>query len=162
LFRAVGGRLECVGLQLGQGRGALDEPPIPASLLGRGLRWGSLISAARKGAADLASAMQLLRTYHLRAVDGQGQPLPDYDAFVERSAGLAGAALPRRGRPDLGDDHYREVARVYREAWARGDRAPTVAVAEAFSIRKTTAAKWVVVARRRGYLGPAVPRRAGI
>jgi hypothetical protein len=54
------------------------------------------------------------------------------------------------------------VARVYREAWARGDPAPTVAVAEAFSIRKTTAAKWVVVARRRGYLGPAVPRRAGI
>ena len=94
----------------------------------------------------------------------EGRPIagPDLNAYVARMAPLASAVVPTRGRPDLGDDHYREVARVYLEAWNSHDPAPTVAVAQTFRIPKTTAAKRVVVARRCGYLGPAVPRWARV
>lgn len=64
-----------------------------------------------------------------------------------------------RGR-DMGDDHYREVAKVYVDALATGK--PTTAVAKHFQVEKSTAAKKVARARKRGFLPPTSGRgRAG-
>jgi hypothetical protein len=65
-----------------------------------------------------------------------------------------------RGRKPLGPEHYLEVAEVYRKAHASGDH-PTKAVAEHFSVGKSSAAKKVSRARDLGFLKPARRGRAG-
>lgn len=65
-------------------------------------------------------------------------------------------------RPEYrGDDHYRQVARIYLAACdvfsGRGLRpAPNKMLADTFGVPKSTAERWVRVARRRGFLPPAV------
>lgn len=55
------------------------------------------------------------------------------------------------GRPAQYDaEHWAEVAEVYREGWQRGT--PTKAVAEHFTVSKSTAAKWVARCRTLGLL----------
>lgn len=64
------------------------------------------------------------------------------------------------------DDHLRDVARIYREAegqiGSRGVPEPTKAVYEHFKDQasRPTAARWVMEARRRGFLPPAPERQA--
>lgn len=55
-----------------------------------------------------------------------------------------------------GDDHYRAVAREYRNA----DRAPLKAIQERWRVSRATASKWVHEARERGFLG--YPPRRGV
>ncbi len=73
---------------------------------------------------------------------------------------------PRRRRRQHGDEHYRKVAEVYREARARGRRDPTNAVYEwatkaKVNCARSTAGRWVMEARERGFLGKARPGAAG-
>jgi transposase len=73
--------------------------------------------------------------------------------FEDRAAAARAATAAKRGpgRPRLYDDeHFAEVARVYREH--SGGPAPTKAVAESFQTSKATAAKWVARARDMGLL----------
>lgn len=68
---------------------------------------------------------------------------------------------PKGGRPPTyPPDHYRKVAVVYREAYARGE-APRQAVASHFDVAETTAAKWIVRARKLGALRRTSRGRAG-
>lgn len=64
----------------------------------------------------------------------------------------------RRGR--LTDEHFQEVAAVYRAAWKRGD-SPTKAVADHFDRPHSTAADWVLRARRKDFLGESDGTRGG-
>jgi hypothetical protein len=68
---------------------------------------------------------------------------------------LAIAKAPRRagtvGRRPLAKSHYRDVARVYSEAWLAG-ASPTRTVAESFYVTRSAAAKWVTKARSLGFL----------
>jgi hypothetical protein len=52
------------------------------------------------------------------------------------------------------------VADVYHVAYATG-QAPTKAVIERLDLPRSTASRWVRMARERGLLGPATPRKAG-
>lgn len=52
------------------------------------------------------------------------------------------------------------VARVYSCALAAGDK-PAKAVQDAFEVPRYTAGRWVASARKRGFLGPAEPGKAG-
>jgi len=61
---------------------------------------------------------------------------------------------PPARRARLGEEHYRDVARVYREAESAGTH-PTRRVAEWGGVPRSTAATWVKRARDRGLLGPA-------
>jgi hypothetical protein len=87
-------------------------------------------------------------------VNEQGQVF----GFRGRPAGGAPAAiraeLRRHGYQRVDDNHLREVADVYQAA----QQHPTKAVAEKFSVPRPTAARWVLVARQRGFLDPAVRR----
>ena len=57
------------------------------------------------------------------------------------------------------DRRYQRVARVYREAWARGER-PTRAVAQEFGVTSKHAGTLVRRARERGLLPPTSQGRA--
>jgi hypothetical protein len=92
--------------------------------------------------------------------------------YDKRGTGVAGMtasgaaargvrALPQRGYPD---DHYAQVADAYRRAFRRGEsghRKPVEIIAAEFGVPRTTAARWVGEARRRGFLPPAQPGKAG-
>ena len=63
-------------------------------------------------------------------------------------------AKGRGPRQELGEEHLRTVARIYTEAHKRGEH-PTAAVRAAwFPVHPNTAAKWVVLARKAGFLPP--------
>jgi len=75
----------------------------------------------------------------------------------------AAAALrpQRRGRPRLySDDHYARVAGVYLRALDDHRRDPTVAVAQAWEVSRSTAAHWVMRARQSGLLPSTRPGKA--
>ncbi len=54
--------------------------------------------------------------------------------------------------PKYGDDHYRQVAKVYEQAASAG-KAPTPVVARECKGSTGTAERWIREARRRGFLG---------
>lgn len=62
-----------------------------------------------------------------------------------------------RGRPDA---FYREIATRYR-VFARTSRRPAIDIAEKYGVPVTTAHRWIREARRRGYLPPGRPGKAG-
>lgn len=63
----------------------------------------------------------------------------------------------RPGRPNVYHfSHYQKVAEIYNEAASAG-RPPTMAVAAAFDVPKSTAAKWVFRTREWGFLPPTKP-----
>lgn len=87
----------------------------------------------------------------------------------ERAAQWASAQMAAADNLPLGRrrrrmtrEHLEEVARVYRQAHADGQH-PTAAVAEAFHVAHSTAADWVLKARRTKppVLGPADSTRGG-
>lgn len=58
------------------------------------------------------------------------------------------------------DENLRRVARVYRGAHLVG-MPPTKAVQDHFGLARSTAGRWVMEARRQGFLGPGTERQAG-
>jgi hypothetical protein len=70
--------------------------------------------------------------------------------------------LSERARAGGGpsDEDLRAVADVYQLAYVTGG-APTKTVMERLALPRSTASRWVRMARERGLLGPATPRKAG-
>jgi transposase len=58
------------------------------------------------------------------------------------------------------DADLRAVADVYQLAYVTGG-APTKTVMERLGLPRSTAGRWIALARERGLLGPATPRKAG-
>jgi hypothetical protein len=178
-FRLIGGRLECVGVEFHADRAiSSTDLRIPwregilaaARLVVATAEWQRTVGVVNSDGQYLSAPLGASgdNWEALRGSDSALAPMAPEAADVaelvsERIEEATSAKAPARGRPSLGDDHYRDVARVYREAWGRGELDPTGAVARHFgTISKTTAGKRVHTARRLGYLGPATPRRAGI
>jgi hypothetical protein len=99
-----------------------------------------------------------------------------FEAFIERflvtqltplyssGGGVHKAPAPKlsppRGR-GYGDEFYERVATAYRDALRRGER-PVEALRLQANVPRSTAARWVKEARRRGLLGEApAPGKAG-
>jgi hypothetical protein len=76
--------------------------------------------------------------------------------------GYAGSqvARPVRGEP-VSEDFLRQVADTYRKAVASGSRRPVGELGEQLGGSRSTAGRWVVQARRAGFLRAAVGRTAG-
>ena len=66
-------------------------------------------------------------------------------------------ARRKQGRPD---EFYRDLAQVYLDL-ARSSSRPAAELAEARQVPQTTAHRWIKEARRRGYLPPGRPGKAG-
>lgn len=133
----------------------VELPRVDGRLM-RDLPMGALLDASR------ALLTRRLR-YEAHALEGFGDEaewteglLRWRDDVTEHLAALDGA---KRGR-DLGNDHYREVAEVYAMAVQAG-KPPTAAVAEHFTVEKSSAAKKVARARQRGFLPPTTKGRVG-
>lgn len=77
-------------------------------------------------------------------------PKPKFNATLQGAQ--RGSTLP--------DDLLEEVATIYKDA-LNYSVSPIKAVAEAFNISKSTAAKRVMLARKQGYLGKATRGKAG-
>ena len=65
-----------------------------------------------------------------------------------------------RGGGGPSEDDLRAVADVYQLAYVTGG-APTKTVMERLGLPRSTASRWIKMARDRGLLGPATPRKAG-
>lgn len=143
----IDGRAECVGLELH----AIGDARVKSKLL----RWfpmsvveqarQSQASNAERGARMARSGAKVGRLTgeeYAAALDEQ------HKAFVtpqgRRLLGEDGQPLPTA-------DALAEVARIYRDAWAKR-RNPTKAVAEALSLSRSAAAKRVRRARDAGLL----------
>jgi hypothetical protein len=184
-FRIVEGRLSCVGLAVGDSvdlgsavRVGAAGPPISTALF-RAIPWATIIASAAAYLSGTAGYLALARAVEA-ALAGDGEPMlspagrPILEAFADQAAEVALAAEMKRPgpRPRHDDAFYRDVARVYREAWHAGDKAPAMAVAywarrpnpvvlgSTVEAPRSTVAKWIAAARRRGFLGQTTPRRA--
>lgn len=134
-----------------------DAPPVELPRLDgqllRSLPMGGILDALRE-------QMRLMLTQER---DQSGWPEEWRRSFAqwqqETAADRDAFESGRRGR-DLGDDHYREVAEVYARAVQDG-RPPTAAVADHFTVQKSSAAKKVARARERGFLPKTSRGRVG-
>lgn len=137
------GRMECVGMDIRPTPkpGALDIPPKPGTE-------PEPLTTSRLRAIPLAKLIDKHRpawTSSITTADMDGTIYTQTQDFRSRPR-------PRGGRrPKYGPEHYAEVARVYREAYA-SNRTPTLAVARHFKATSSAAAKWVAKCRDDGLL----------
>lgn len=185
-FGWVEGRMECVGLdvrsfQMLPGAGIADmealvgstsPEPVTSSVL-RSIPLGHLIDEARtevlRQAEQRREALRKRGPMTLRRIKAEIKRRGYFVYPIERTEmrqwvsedvrrdEQIWAKEPRRGRPPTyGLQHFEQVARIYREAYAAG-RTPTRAVARHFKVSHTAAAKWVGRSRALGLL-PATTR----
>jgi hypothetical protein len=142
-------------------RRAAPPTPVTASAL-RSVPLGKLVNKFLEGLRENPrSASQRLVSGTADDMREAADELSGRHTALEAEAIQQLASEPRRGgRKGHGDDHYAAVAEVYATAWADGFH-PTKAVAEHWSIAKTTAAKWVFRARDLGFLEPTTRGRPG-
>ncbi len=152
-FAVVNQRLECIGVDLRSvpdgaspaGDHASLQRPITALLM-RAIPWIRIVESERRA---------------LLSGDGPFDGLEAPDPRSRQAAEKWHATVGRSGRrPRYGPEHFEEVARVYSDAWQRRE-APTKAVAEHWTVSKSTAAKWVARTRDLGLLGPTRRGKAG-
>lgn len=67
----------------------------------------------------------------------------------------------RPGRKGYPDDFYKKVASRYEELRSQGKTNPTTLIAREESVSRDAVSGWVRIARKRGYLPPALRGRAG-
>ncbi len=138
---------------------AEDPVPFPrlTSSVLRSLPIGQLFNEAHDALAsalhDLVIPDELTARW---SAAGQEEASAWNDEIRKEAQGFGG---PTGGR-DLGDDHYREVARIYSEAVKAG-QSPTAAVAAHFAVSKSAAAKKVARARDRQFLPSTTRGRVG-
>jgi hypothetical protein len=114
------------------------------SITGRSLTGGDLrkIPLARmRDAATMAATFRPLMGED-GEITGGAQPIPSTTAVR--------TAL-RRSRRLIDQEHLSEVAKAYTHAPTH----PTQSVADRFGVPRATAARWVLLARRSGFLPPA-------
>jgi hypothetical protein len=70
-------------------------------------------------------------------------------------------ARPKRGRPPLGNEHYRDVALLYLEAMRTEPRRPIEWMAVKKGHASSTVRGWVSEARKRGFLSPGQRGKGG-
>ncbi len=98
----------------------------------------------------------------LRAASAQVRMLTEFSIDNLNQANEAVAELtPRRGRPPLPGDLYRDLADEYLRLVARGERAPAMRIAERTNHPYETVRRRIKEARKKGYLPKGQPGKAG-
>jgi hypothetical protein len=133
-----------------------DERGVTGALL-RAARLPDLLRAAIEAASYKVEFGADGKPRFFRAY-GSGDPsTPREDRVAEFQDAYSRAR--RQGVP-VDEEHLRRVAEVYRAAVARGE-APTKAVSRELFASRSTAGRWVMQARKRGFLRPALGRIGG-
>jgi len=144
LWKAVGGRVEPVAMTITT---AAQNQPIVAGKI-RQIPIGEILLAHRREAAALVPEPAQLDPAH--PLIDESHPAHDDLVHVAKTARQIAGGGPRRG-VELTDDDVQAVADVYIAAWKIGEGV-TGAVADAFQISKSTAAKRIMKARAAGLL----------
>lgn len=167
-LRSVRGRLSIVGAELWGQEPVVADWPGPWAEMTADLPLAGI--SAEAGRLKIGELLDDAASVYQGAVMAAGQVWGHVPGQSARGAAVTehlGLAQPgaRRGRPPRGDEHYAEVAAVYKQAMATGRRAPAVAVADHFSkklhreVPKSTARSWIRVAADRGLLPKGGPGR---
>jgi hypothetical protein len=154
-WEVVRGRLEATGMEVESSR------PLAAEVV-RSVRWASVVEDARRrylALAQTAAAGRLEEIFGSLYTDARQDTREEVAERVTGRAQETLSALEERpgrpGRPrQYGREHFEEVARIYSEAYAKGEP-PTRTVAERFQVSRSAAAKWVARARDAGLLPEA-------
>jgi hypothetical protein len=147
-------------------RAEIDREGLPLVALDIDARWEGPprclgVTVLRRDAEDeLVGTLRLPLEKLMRdAIAGGcrrvGQPVADARSVIE-ALGLPRRRTARR----LSDDNLERAALIYTEALARGRRDPVACVVEELYLSRSTAGRWIMEARRKGYLPPTEPRRA--
>jgi hypothetical protein len=111
---------------------------------------GEAISASRVRVIRIEECIRVAITAAAMRIERRGEEI----VFTPGSPDLT-ERVELASRPGS-DDHLREVAKVYEQASEK----PTLAVQQALGpVAHSTAARWVVEARRRGFLPPTTRGR---
>jgi hypothetical protein len=155
-FAEVDGRAVCARLELGASFERVDQAdpkPLTTAALRAVPLSGLIEEAATKYAETLRTAIRLKWATAPHAKE----------RLLTAERGLEKPKRP--GRPRLygegaeatlgGDpDRYEKVAGIYNTEAKAGNRAPNKAVAQAFDVSKSCAAKWVSHSRKLGLIPP--------
>jgi hypothetical protein len=159
----AGGRLVLTGLRI-------DGAPT-AELL-RLIPVGRIEAAANAQLAIVGDAVvpatPAMRPRHRRRApspDGRGWETSDPGRAAVRPAGIrvraaVGPVPPSTGGRGRPDSFYREIAYAYLDL-AQVSTRPVAELAEASGVPTTTAHRWIKEARRRHFLPPGHPGKAG-
>jgi hypothetical protein len=132
------GRGRCVGIKI--------EPLDGGAVTGELLRKVPIATLVRHAVPEAGSRIR-------ETAPGRFEPLIGTERDDAYSQLLENTRPVRRGAP-ITDDHLKQVAAVYGEALVNGE--PPLRTVEAqFKAKRSTASKWVAMARQRGHLGPA-------
>jgi len=188
-FLELGGRLECVGMEIRSYALRDETPETPPGQLGDAEPGAAIIAvedvAAESTGFSRFASPRPLRATTLRQLDFanllrhvQGTIVADFarDAETLRASGgdpwgpavleaASGALQPperRGGRPlKYTRAHLERVAELYRAAYGSGSTRPTKDVGVQLGLSRDQAAKLVQRCRRLGLLGPTERRKAG-
>ncbi|GIG61621.1 hypothetical protein Lfu02_59930 [Longispora fulva] len=89
-----------------------------------------------------------------------GWETSDPGRAARRPTEAGSARLAHDGSGRRPDEFYRDVARAYRDL-AQSSHRPAAELAAANGVPATTAHRWIKEARRRGFLPPGRPGKAG-
>lgn len=143
-FEVVVGQVKCTGFSIeaaGKSDATFNASLLRSIPLSRIIR--ETLSYPSQDLLELAGKPKINRLADLRE-SGIG-PLKERPEAKKTTSG-------RRGRPTkYSEDHYRNVASLYRSHL----HSPTLQIAKAYGVNRTTAANWVRKARSLGFLAPA-------
>lgn len=144
-WRLIHDRWEPIGVKVEAtepyGPGDLESHVLTAKVA-REVPFGELVKTGRRKLKQSCEMIAELdeQQGHLE----EAQWMRDYGRKFEARAGRP---------PMLSDDHYREVAAVWMEAWNTGEPT-TKAVERRYTVSYPTAARWATESRNRGFLSP--------
>jgi hypothetical protein len=159
-----GGQPVCDGVRLERRPGA---PPIRSATLRRlhipdyvDLAADSFGQWVIPGKGPITVTFPDGETYPLRSAPSGDDHVATPISGMTRTPEYKAAKRAPRERGRVTDETLQEVARVYREALI-ARRPPTREVEAVMHRSRSTAGRWVMRARQKGFLGSARPRRAG-
>jgi len=151
-FAELDGQLVCIGVEIGP---KLSDEDVFINVKDGDLR----PLAATEIRMPLRHLIDVGLQTAVMSRTGTGDFGRDTEAFRDDLGRLNRAQTEPRKRPgrppSYGEEHFEEVARVYRDHTRAGGRAPTKAVQQRFQpVTKSAAAKWVSRARQMGLIEP--------
>jgi len=163
-FAQVNGRAECVRIEIGAefqpGENPLTLGSRFKSASLRPLDVGVLRTIALGRAVKHARALWVAQLEEIASGTFMGvkvKPVVRREAKSRLALAKEAAARDRPGEAPLDREHFEEVARIYDDALAQGER-PTWAVKEHFRVSYPTAARYVSIARHTYHLLPKTRR----
>ena len=121
---------------------------------------GPPVTTERLREVPIAALLRLAVESNVVRVSREATRDGDTSSWELRWASPLALSERAKGGGGPSDEDLRTVAALYQVAYATG-QAPTRLVMNRLELPRSTAGRWIRMARDRGLLGPATPRKAG-